>query len=169
MKKQVDQEIWRPPFVHRALRVLLAVGLTGCVAVAGAQDTKSNRPPHDAVAEAQEPRTVAIERPEQKKTDHDRSGIFEAQKAKPSSPAFLNQLRDGKISGFDFYRDPLGAEKPMQEPEEIMKKDIAGEAKSDGDATQVAGVSLSSQAEAGFRSQDVAGKAAAGGADRAVA
>jgi cytochrome c peroxidase len=129
MKKQVDQEIWRPPFVHRALRVLLAVGLTGCVAVAGAQDAKSNRPPHDAVAEAQEPRTVAIERPEQKKTDHDRSGIFEAQKAKPSSPAFLNQLRDGKISGFDFYRDPLGAEKPMQEPEEIMKKDIAAKPK----------------------------------------
>jgi len=129
MKKPVDQEICRPPFVRRALRALLAVGLTGCVAVAGAQDTKSNRPPHDAVAETQEPRTVAIERPEQKKTDHDRSGIFEAQKARPSSPIFLNQLRDGKISGFDFYRDPLGAEKPMQEPEEIMKKDIAAKPK----------------------------------------
>ena len=128
MKKQVET-IRNPPFMRGAFRVLLAVGLTGCVAVADAQDTKSNRPPHDAVTDAQEPRTVPIERPEQKKTDHDRSSIFDAQKAKASSPAFLNQPRDGKISGFDFYRDPLGAEKPMQEPEEIMKKDIAAKPK----------------------------------------
>ena len=128
MKKQADT-IRNPPFMRGAFRVMVAIGFTGCVAVAGAQDTKSNRPPHDAVADAQEPRTVSIERPEQKKTDHDRSGIFEAQKARPSSPAFLNQPRDAKISGFDFYRDPLGAEKPMQEPEEIMKKDIAAKSK----------------------------------------
>ncbi|HJU04030.1 MAG TPA: hypothetical protein VJ692_02685 [Nitrospiraceae bacterium] len=92
-------------------------------------DTRPTRAPHDAVAEAQEPRAVPIERPEQRKTAHDRSGIFEAQKARPSSPVFQNQLRDGKISGFDFYRDPLNAEKPMQEPDEIMKKDIADKPK----------------------------------------
>jgi cytochrome c peroxidase len=116
--------------VRGAMRVLLAVCLTGCVAAAGAQDTKSMRPPHDAVAEAQEPpRTVSIERPEQRKTEHDRSTIFEAQKARPSSPAFLNQPKDGKNSGFDFYRDPLNSDKPNQEPEEIMKKDMANKPK----------------------------------------
>lgn len=113
---------------RKAVKFLLAAFLTGCV-TAAAEDKKPPRPPHDAVAEAQEPRTVPIERPEQRKTDHDRSAIFEAQKARPSSPAFENQPRDGKNSGFDFYRDPLGAEKPMQEPEEIMKKDIAAKPK----------------------------------------
>jgi cytochrome c peroxidase len=46
-------------------------------------------------------------------------------KAQPSSPVFQTQPRQGKSVGFDFSRDPLGAEKPMQEPEELMKKDIA--------------------------------------------
>ncbi|HEU5408513.1 MAG TPA: hypothetical protein VFU48_12145, partial [Nitrospira sp.] len=113
---------------REAVKLLLAVFLTGCV-TAAAEDKKAPRPPHDAVAQAQETRTVPIERPEQRKTDHDRSAIFEAQKARSSSPAFLDQPRDGKNSGFDFYRDPLGAEKPLQEPDEIMKKDIAGKTK----------------------------------------
>lgn len=102
---------------------------TDPVTAAETQDQKPPRAPHDAVAEAQETRTVPIERPEQRKTDHDSSGIFDAQKARPSSPAFEGQLRDGKTLGFDFYRDPLGAEKPMQEPEEIMKQDIAAKSK----------------------------------------
>jgi cytochrome c peroxidase len=127
--KQHAVKIPKIPFMRRASRVLVAVGLTGCVAVAGAQDTKPNRPSHDAVAEAQEPRTVPVERPEQRKTDHDRSGIFDAKKAKPSSSAFSNQPMDGKMAGFDFYRDPLGAEKPFQESDEIMKKDIAAKPK----------------------------------------
>jgi len=128
MEQKVDNSTGAPR-MYRAFRVLLTVGLTGCVAVAGAQDTKSNRPPHDAVADAQDPRTVSIERPEQKKTDHDRSDIFKAQKSKPSSPAFENQPRDGKITGFDFARDPLNADKPLQEADEIMKKDIAAKPK----------------------------------------
>ena len=111
-----------------AVKLLLAVFLTGCV-TAAAEDRKPPRQSHDAVAEAQETRSVPIERQEQRKTEHDRSGIFEAQKAKPSSSAFSNQPMDGKMSGFDFSRDPLGAEKPLQEPDEIMKKDIAGKPK----------------------------------------
>jgi cytochrome c peroxidase len=99
------------------------------VTAAGGQDTKPPRPPQDAVAEAQEPRGIHIERPEQRKTEHDRSEIFKAQKAKPSSPTFINQPGDGKVSGFDFYRDPLNAEKPFQEPDEIMKKEMAGKSK----------------------------------------
>src|SRR6185312_4492094 len=113
---------------REAVKILLAVFLTGCV-TAAAEDKKVPRAPHDAVAQAQETRTVPIERPEQRKTDHDRSAIFDAQKARSSSPAFLDQPRDGKNSGFDFYRDPLGAEKPLQEPDEIMKKDIAAKPK----------------------------------------
>src|SRR5262249_20757793 len=35
----------------------------------------------------------------------------------------------GKTSGFDFYRDPLNAEKPLVEPDELMKKDMANKAK----------------------------------------
>lgn len=128
MEQKVDKTTGKPP-MYRASRTLIAIGLTGCVTVAGAQDTKQQRPPHDAVAEAQETRSVPSERPEQRKTEHDRSAVFEAQHARPSSPVFMNQLRDGKASGFDFYRDPLGVEKPMQEPDEIMKKDIADKPK----------------------------------------
>ncbi|MDR4469777.1 MAG: hypothetical protein MRJ68_16025 [Nitrospira sp.] len=92
-------------------------------AEAGGQDAA--QVPHDAVAAAQEARNVPIMRPEQKLTEHDRSGLFGGQKASASSPAFQSQLRAGKAGGFDFYRDPLGAEKPLQEPEEILKQDMA--------------------------------------------
>ncbi|HEY6262983.1 MAG TPA: hypothetical protein VIW47_15410 [Nitrospiraceae bacterium] len=128
MKLHVDQTS-HVHIVREAMRVLLALSLTGCVTTAEAQDKKAIHTPHDAVAEAQEPRTVPIERPEQRKNAHDRSEVFEPPKARPSSPAFLNQLRDGKASGFDFYRDPLGAEKPLQEPDEMMKTDKANKAK----------------------------------------
>src|SRR5262245_27238392 len=114
---------------NRAARVLLAISLTGCGTVAVAQDTKPVNSPHDAVAEAQEARPVPIERPEQRKGPYDHSELFEAQHAKPSSPAFRSQLRGGKTSGFDFYRDPLNAEKPLVEPDELMKKDVANKAK----------------------------------------
>jgi cytochrome c peroxidase len=83
----------------------------------------------DAVADAQTPRTVAATRPEQKKTEHDRSEAFRATKAEPSSPVFAAQPKQGKITGFDFYRDPLGAEKPLQDPDEIMKQLSAGKPK----------------------------------------
>lgn len=132
MMKPTRSSPWR--FMMTAMIVsLVSWGLsfhaTDLVTAAETQDRKSSRAPHDAVAEAQESRAVKTERPEQQKSEHDRSKVFEAQKAKASSPAFSNQLRDGKNSGFDFYRDPLGAEKPLQEPDEIMKKDIADKPK----------------------------------------
>ena len=95
------------------------------VRTAEAGGQKASQLPHDAVAAAQEARDVPIMRPEQKLTEHDRSGLFGGQKASASSPAFQSQLRAGKAGGFDFYRDPLGAEKPLQEPEEILKQDMA--------------------------------------------
>jgi cytochrome c peroxidase len=80
--------------------------------------------PDDAVTAAQTPEAVPIERPEQKKTQHDLSDIFNATRANPSSPAVGEQPKQGKISGFDFYRDPLNADQPFQQPTAIMKKEI---------------------------------------------
>jgi cytochrome c peroxidase len=86
-------------------------------------------PARDAVVEAQTPRDVPATRPEQKKTEHDRSGAFAAEKAPPSSPALKEQPKEGKNSGFDFYRDPLNSDRPLRTFEEIMKADVAMKSK----------------------------------------
>jgi cytochrome c peroxidase len=102
-----------------------------------AQDTRRSAPASqqrapgtkdDAVEEAQSPRDVPNERPEQKLSDHDKSDIFKPTEAVPSSPAFKDQPEEGEIRGFDFVRDPLNAKKPMQTFEEIMKEDVAAKA-----------------------------------------
>jgi cytochrome c peroxidase len=82
-------------------------------------------PPHDAVADAQTPRQAPTERPEQKASEHDSKTRFAAPEAQPSSTALPGQPEGGQIKGFDFYRDPLNAAKPMQTFEEIMKADVA--------------------------------------------
>ena len=64
-------------------------------------------------------------RPEQQKSAHDRSDIFDPGRAEPASPVFKTQPKEGKVSGFDFARDPLNADRPNQKPEEIMQKEIA--------------------------------------------
>src|SRR4051794_5896840 len=116
---------------RRALGLGVAVltgGLAVVVATRAAQQQEEARrqpAPPDAIAEAQTPRKVAVKRPEQKKAEHDRSGIFIAPKAPGSSRALEGQPEKGQITGFDFYRDPLNAKRPMQTPEEIMKEDIA--------------------------------------------
>jgi cytochrome c peroxidase len=78
----------------------------------------------DAVQEAQTPREVPAERPEQRKTEHDRSDIFAATKAQPNNKATNQQPKEGKNSGFDFYRDPLNTDRPMTTFEEVMKADV---------------------------------------------
>lgn len=98
-------------------------------AAAGPQEPQQPDPtpaPYDAVAAAQEQNEVPAERPERKKTEHDRSDVFDATKAKPVSPALKQQPKEGKISGFDFYRDPLNSDKPMTTFDELMKADVAG-------------------------------------------
>jgi len=109
-----------PPLLSRALPVLLSLSL---VSFAQAQDTPRVLP--DAIQEAQTPREVPNTRPEQQLSAHDRSDIFKAPKAPSASPAFKDQPDEGKILGFDFYRDPLNAKQPMQTFEEIMKLDQA--------------------------------------------
>ena len=80
--------------------------------------------PADAVQDAQTPRAVPETRPEQRKTDHDRSAVFSPGTPAPSSSALPAQPDEGKVTGFDFSRDPFGAKKPMQTFEETMKADI---------------------------------------------
>jgi cytochrome c peroxidase len=89
-----------------------------------AQETQApprNAVPADAVQQAQTPREVAETRPEQKKSEHDQSSVFLATKAPAVSPALKDQPKEGSIKGFDFYRDPLNADKPFTTFEEVMK------------------------------------------------
>jgi cytochrome c peroxidase len=111
---------YRQPFQLAAAFALLLTSF------AFAQEAKRTEPPaRDAIQEAQTPADVPKDRPEQKLTDHDRSDIFAAPKAMPSSPAFEDQPDKGQILGFDFYRDPLNSPRPMMTFEEIMKADVA--------------------------------------------
>jgi cytochrome c peroxidase len=105
----------------RKIWVVNAVA-TSLLFLAWAQ-TPANRPQRDAVAEAQQPSPVKATRPEQQQTPHDKS--LDPSKAMPASPVFATQPKQGKVSGFDFARDPLNADRPNQPPEEIMKKEIA--------------------------------------------
>jgi hypothetical protein len=81
--------------------------------------------PQDAIQDAQTPRDVERTRPEQRLTEHDRSDRFKAGQAPPSSPVLADQPDQGRMLGFDFARDPLGALKPGQTFEETMRADVA--------------------------------------------
>lgn len=81
--------------------------------------------PPDAIAEAQTPGGGQRTRPEQQQTPHDRSPVFAAPNAQPSSPAFAQQPEQGQIQGFDFYRDPLDAKTPLVTFDEILRADVA--------------------------------------------
>ena len=114
--------------------LILSVGLTGFGTVMNSALSQSSQnenvpaagaPSGDAVQNAQTVREVPPTRPEQKKNEHDRSNVFDAQNALPASPAFNNQPDKGKVLGFDFFRDPLNAKRPMQTFEETMKADVA--------------------------------------------
>ena len=92
--------------------VILALSAGGLVLlVHSAAGEDPNAPPpqrhRDAIADAQTPKEVPAERPEQQKTAHDRSDIFTPSKASPSSEALIDQPEHGGMTGFDFYRDPL--------------------------------------------------------------
>jgi cytochrome c peroxidase len=112
------------------MTVTLGIFVVATSLVVWSQQDTNKQPPEgaqtrDAVAEGQTPKPVPASRPEQRKTEHDRSDLFKGTDAKPSSPALEGQPEQGKITGFDFARDPLNAKKPMQTFEEIMKEDVA--------------------------------------------
>jgi hypothetical protein len=55
--------------------------------------------------------------------------VFAATRARSSSPVLKDQPDQGKVDGFDFYRDPLGSKRPMMTVEEIMQADVAAKPK----------------------------------------
>ncbi len=79
----------------------------------------------DAVQDAQAPREAPATRPEQRKNEHDRSDVFSPKGAMPINAALKAQPDAGKVTGFDFARDPFGAKAPMQTFAETMKADVA--------------------------------------------
>jgi len=82
--------------------------------------------PRDAVVDGQTHKSVPPHRPEQRKTDHDRSTVFDSKNAPSNSDALRNQPKEGKNPGFDFYKDALGSERSNVSFEETMAKDSAG-------------------------------------------
>jgi cytochrome c peroxidase len=90
-----------------------------------AEKTKKAARPADVVEDAQTPRRAEAKRVEQRLSEHDRSSAFDDAQAKPVSPALAGQPKEGKVSGFDFYRDPLNSDQPQQDPREVMQKEDA--------------------------------------------
>ena len=109
-----------------AAAAVLSFGVAWVVSdeVKGDKDRRQPPRPRDAVEDVQAPRAPEGDRPELKKSAHDRSDVFDATRAKPISPALKGQPDAGKILGFDFYRDPLDAKKPMQTFAETMEADV---------------------------------------------
>jgi cytochrome c peroxidase len=96
-------------------------------ALSAGQSEKTQSP--DAVQEAQAPRAPGGSRPEQQKSEHDRSQVFDPGQAPPASQAFPQQPEQGKETGFDFARDPLNAKKAGQTFDETMQADVAAKPK----------------------------------------
>lgn len=111
--------------------VLVASGLALVMRLtAGEKPTDQQPPPfRDAIADAQKPAEVPETRPEQKKTAHDLFDIFSDSKVTPSSEALKDQPEQGGMTGFDFYRDPLGAMKPGTTFEEMYRNGVTGKPK----------------------------------------
>ena len=116
--------------LFKAALVLLVsvVGVSAISAQPQGGNSQGKRP-KDAVQDAQTPQPSKHPRVEQKQSDHDKSSVFEAGKAEPTSAVFKDQPDQGKVLGFDFYRDPLNSMKPMQSPDAIMQADIEAKPK----------------------------------------
>jgi len=111
------------------LKVLLAVFvLVATVLTTLSWQQNSQSRPADVVEAAQKTAPVGATRPEQQKSEHDRSSVFMATNADPASPVVRSQPKGGRITGFDFYRDPLNADQPFARFEDIMKKESANKA-----------------------------------------
>jgi cytochrome c peroxidase len=111
---------------------LLTTGAAAACALLQAQTVaptpRQAKPPTDAIQEAQTPRAIKDQRPEQKKGAVDKAERMSAKNAKASSQALETQPDKGMVTGFDFTRDPLNAKEPMQKPEDIVAADKAAKA-----------------------------------------
>jgi cytochrome c peroxidase len=104
--------------------VLIALGLlTGGLLAVSARPDDPKGPPRDPAAEAVKAQPVPADRPEQKPTAHDKSDKFDWTKPAPLTPALKDQPNGGRITGFEFSRDPLGAPEPFTTLAEVMKKE----------------------------------------------
>ncbi len=108
-----------------AVAVLLAV----CVVTLEAQQppaaSRQKQRPRDPAAEAQHVAAVDAKRPEQQLSEHDKSAAFAPDRPAPINSALKSQPNQGRILGFDFARDPLGAPEPFTTFEEVYKKENA--------------------------------------------
>jgi len=91
----------------------------------GATQPRRTQPLPDAVEDVQTPVPPRRTRPEQQLTEQDHPEKFAPENVMPVSPALKTQPKEGKLAGFDFARDPLNSDKPMQSAQEIMEKEIA--------------------------------------------
>jgi cytochrome c peroxidase len=98
---------------------LVGVALLGAWVV----NATPQQPVRDPAAEAVKAQPVLAERPEQQQTEHDKSDKFDWKKPAPLTPALKDQPNGGRITGFEFSRDPLGADKPFQTFDEVLKKE----------------------------------------------
>jgi cytochrome c peroxidase len=111
----------------KGVAVLIVSGVA-LVATRGWTEQKIPPPqtaPYDAVRDAQTPGQVPVTRPEQRTNEHDTWKIYKATEAQPSSTAFAQQPDQGKMLGFDCYRDLVNAKKPMMTFEEAYSADVA--------------------------------------------
>jgi cytochrome c peroxidase len=108
--------------------LITGFGLAGLWLAAQTPQADKSTKPRDAIQEAQIHGTPAKTRVEQKKTSHDADDVFSAAKAPPVANPIKDQPDEGQIRGFDFYRDPLNASKPMQTFGETMQADKAAKA-----------------------------------------
>ena len=113
--------------------VALAAGAGSLVLLSAPRGARSAPPAQearaDAIKVAQSSKEAPTERPEQKKTAHDLSDVFNPSDAEPSSEALVHQQDRGEMLGFDFYRDPLGAMKPGMAFEDFYKAGVANKPK----------------------------------------
>jgi cytochrome c peroxidase len=77
----------------------------------------------DPASEATRVRDAERTRPEQRLSDHDRSAFADPKRPAPVNPALADQPNEGRVTGFDFSRDPFGAPKPYTTLKEVMAKE----------------------------------------------
>src|SRR4029077_19201034 len=124
---------WRSIYENSGMGIITAVGLGALagslVLLSAPQGARSQSPTDDAradaIAAAQTSKEAPMERPEQKKTAHDLSDVFNPSNALPTSEALIDQQDRGQMLGFDFYRDPLGSMKPGMNFEDFFKAGVA--------------------------------------------
>jgi len=113
---------------NSVFKILLPVCVLATLALTALSFQQSSQKHTDAIESAQKPSPVSANRPETEKTNHDTSTVFVAANAEPSSPVFMSQPKAGRVSGFDFYRDPLNSDRPFMTFDEIFKKESANKA-----------------------------------------